>query len=84
MPPNLADARYLSITQVCAIFPGRSRRWIEDRVKAGAFGKCLQAGGWLVPAAGVAEFIRSHEVDVADLPRDLAPGNLVQFRRDKP
>lgn len=65
------------------MFPGRSRRWVEDRVKAGEFGTCLQSGGWLVPISGLREYVRAHAVDPADLAPELQTGasNLVQFRK---
>ena len=71
--------RFYSIRQIAEMFPGRSRRWVEDRVKAGEFGPALNAGGWLIPWSGVREYIRSHSVDFAELSARAPSANLIQF-----
>ena len=50
---------------VAGFFPGRSARWVKERVKAGDFGKVwLDGGGYLVSEAGIAEYLKRFELNL--------------------
>lgn len=80
---NPTAEKFYSVSQVAAMFPGRGRRWVIDRVKAGQFGTVLKDdGGWLIPLSGLRAFVSARAVDPADLAPELQPSpNLVQLRK---
>lgn len=65
-------------------FPGRSARWVTDKIKHGAFGDVARdGGGWLVPESGVLEYLERRRVSPAEAEAAVRPeqrDNLVQFR----
>lgn len=84
--PDLAGERFFSVNQVAAMFPGRSRRWVVDRLKTGQFGTVLKdEGAWLIPLSGLRAYVQARAVEPAELAPELqaaaGAGNLVQFRK---
>lgn len=74
---DVTRERYYDISQIAAMFPGRSRRWVEIRVKRGDFGAVLQVDkAWLVPITGIQDFVRKHTVEPAELKPDKLPPGL--------
>jgi len=59
IPLKATVQAYYSVRDVRRIFfPSRSIRWITDRAKAGAFGPVVRdAGGWLIPEAGILAYL---------------------------
>jgi hypothetical protein len=50
---------------VAGFFPGRSARWVKERIKAGDFGPAwLDGGGYLVSEAGIAGYLKGHELNL--------------------
>lgn len=54
----------------------RCEKWVIQRAKAGDFGPVFRDdGGWLIPAAGVNEYLRRHQVVVPGtepIPQEVA------------
>jgi hypothetical protein len=76
--------RFYTVREVSELLGGCSERTVKRRILAGEFGDVLRdAGGWLIPEAGLAGYLARHKISRDDIPaglRPAPPGNLVQFR----
>lgn len=81
--PAFKPEPFFSIAQVREqFFPGRSERWVRERVRTRDFGDVVRdGGGWLVPQSGVLAYLEKRRVSIVRLvSRPEQKSNLVQFQ----
>jgi len=64
--------RLYTIEETRLLFGGRSSRWVTRHIKAGDFGEVIRdAGGWLIPEAGIQGYLARHRISREDIPAGL-------------